>query len=73
MTIEGGHIEQLSNGIAVKNDELGTLSITGGTIIGTGTAGQAVQNWNVATISDGDLTGDVTTWNYLNGGVSTTS
>ena len=66
MTIEGGHIEQLSNGIAVKNDELGTLSITGGTIIGTGTAGQAVQNWNVATISgEAYIVGDVYSMKYV--------
>ena len=50
----------LSNGfIALKNDTDGTMNITGGTI----TSGdQAVQNWNKATISGGELTGKVYCW-----------
>ena len=47
--------------IAVKNDDYGKLKLTGGTI----TSGdQAVQNWNEATISGGNLTGSVITWSY---------
>ena len=50
----------LSNGfIALKNDTDGIMNITGGTI----TSGdQAVQNWNKATISGGELTGKVYSW-----------
>lgn len=61
LTISGGTISQ-DNFIAVKNDEKGTLNITGGTIF---SETQAVQNWCDATISGGNLTGDVTTWAYL--------
>lgn len=61
LTISGGTIKQ-DNFIAVKNDENGTLNITGGTI---SSETQAVQNWCDATISGGNLTGDVTTWAYL--------
>ena len=62
LTISGGNISQ-GNFIAVKNDEKGTLSITGGTITSNT---QAVQNWCEAEISGGELTGDVTTWAYSN-------
>ena len=58
--INGGNISQ-DNFIAVKNDEVGTLVINGG-IISSKT--QAVQNWMDATIENGYLTGDVTTWAY---------
>ncbi len=61
LTISGGIISQ-ANFIAVKNDEKGTLNITGGTISSNT---QAVQNWCNATISGGNLTGAVTTWAYL--------
>lgn len=60
LTISGGTIKQ-DNFIAVKNDEKGTLNITGGTISSNT---QAVQNWCDATISGGNLTGAVTTWAY---------
>ena len=57
LTVSRGN---LSNGfIALKNDTNGTMKITGGTI----TSGdQAVQNWNKATISGGELTGKVYCW-----------
>ena len=57
LTVSSGN---LSNGfIALKNDTDGTMNITGGTI----TSGdQAVQNWNKATISGGELTGKVYSW-----------
>ena len=55
----------LSNGfIALKNDTAGTLNITGGTIT---SADQAVQNWNKATISGGELIGSVYSWSAGNG------
>ena len=60
LTITGGYFQQ-DNFIVVKNDEHGTLEITGGTIKSND---QAVQNWNKATISSGDLTGDVSSWAY---------
>ena len=57
LTVSSGN---LSNGfIALKNDTDGIMNITGGTI----TSGdQAVQNWNKATISGGELTGKVYSW-----------
>ncbi len=64
LTISGGTISQ-DNFIAVKNDENGTLNITGGTIF---SETQAVQNWCNATISGGNLTGAVTTWAYNDNG-----
>ena len=60
LTIEGGNISQ-DYFIAVKNDEKGTLNITGGTI---SSKTQAVQNWCKAEITSGKMTGDVTTWAY---------
>ena len=55
--------------IAVKNDDYGKLKLTGGTI----TSGdQAVQNWNEATISGGNLTGSVIAWSYTGHPSSTT-
>ena len=62
LTIEGGHISQ-DNFIAVKNDENGTLKITGGVIT---SKTQAVQNWDDAEISGGKITGAVATWAYSN-------
>ena len=56
LTIKGGNIKQ-DGFIAVKNDDLGKLFITGGTITATGTAGDivisAVQNWSEASITGG--------------------
>ena len=66
LTITGGVLEQ-QNFIAVKNDELGTLNMSGGTVK---SATQAVQNWFEATLSGGDLTGNVVTWGYVDNGVS---
>lgn len=55
----------LSNGfITLKNDTAGTLNVTGGTIE---SEDQAVQNWNEATISGGELTGMVYSWSAGNG------
>lgn len=68
LTINGGSIEQ-GNFIAVKNDDFGILSITGGTF---NSGNQAVQNWSEATISGGNFeTGDIITWSY--GGSNSTT
>lgn len=64
LSIEGGTIYQ-KDFIAVKNDDLGVLSVTGGTITATnsytGYDYSAVQNWGNAEISGGELTGCVWT------------
>lgn len=60
MTIKGGYFGQ-DNFITIKNEEKGTLNIEGGVIE---SKTQAVQNWENATISGGQLTGEVTTWTY---------
>ncbi|HIT93803.1 MAG TPA: N-acetylmuramoyl-L-alanine amidase family protein [Candidatus Faecivivens stercoripullorum] len=57
----GGTFGQ-DNFIAVKNDECGTLNISGGTIT---SKTQAVQNWCNANITGGTLTGSVTSWTYM--------
>ena len=50
----------LQNGfITLKNDTAGRLNVTGGTITSDD---QAIQNWNEATISGGELTGLVYSW-----------
>ena len=50
----------LHNGfITLKNDTAGRLNVTGGTITSDN---QAIQNWNEATISGGELTGLVYSW-----------
>lgn len=59
MTISGGHIEFWFN--AVKNEEYGTLTVTGGTIDSNH---QSIQNWNEATITGGTFNGEVATWHY---------
>lgn len=60
LNIKGGDIKQ-DGFIAVKNDDLGILNVTGGTITTTGDkpgySASAVQNWNQATISGGTVTG----------------
>jgi hypothetical protein len=61
LTISGGEISQ-ADFIAIKNDDFGKLSITGGTF---NSGNQAVQNWSEATISGGNFeTGDIITWSY---------
>ena len=59
MTISGGHIKFWFN--AVKNEEYGKLTVTGGTI---DSDHQSIQNWNVATITGGTFNGEVATWHY---------
>ena len=61
LNIEGGTFEQ-ENFIVIKNDDYGTLNISGGTINSTNS--QAVQNWATANISNGTMNGDVHSWAY---------
>lgn len=61
LNIEGGTFEQ-DNFIVIKNDDYGTLNISGGTINSTNS--QAVQNWATANISNGTMNGDVYSWAY---------
>lgn len=61
LNIEGGTFEQ-ENFIVIKNDDYGTLNISGGTINSTNS--QAVQNWATANISNGTMNGDVYSWAY---------
>ena len=65
LNISGGHIYQM-NFIAVKNDDFGTLNITGGLIeageaIGGNSGASAVQNWNTANITGGIINGHIMT------------
>ena len=64
LIISGGHIQQ-DGFIAVKNDDYGILSITGGTITTTGdtdtNTASAVQNWCKADITGGIINGTVWT------------
>lgn len=61
LNIEGATFEQ-ENFIVIKNDDYGTLNISGGTINSTNS--QAVQNWATANISNGTMNGDVYSWAY---------
>lgn len=58
LTINGGEFQQ-DNFIVIKNDDLGVLNITGGTI--TSKNDQAVQNWSQASITGGTLDGAIRT------------
>ena len=60
LNIQGGTLQQ-NNFIAVKNDDYGTLKVSGGTIISNE---QAIQNWNQATITGGTMQGNVYTWSW---------
>ena len=65
LNITGGHIYQ-KNFIAVKNDDFGTLNVTGGLIeagasIGGNAGASAIQNWNIANITGGTVNGSVMT------------
>ena len=41
--------------IVLKNDDNGTITMTGGTVSTTGAGGSALQNWGQATVSGGTL------------------
>ncbi|WP_409969503.1 S-layer homology domain-containing protein [Bengtsoniella intestinalis] len=51
MIINGGTYTNGGEAIVIKNDEYGVLEINGGTFTGH----NALQNWNIATINDGEF------------------
>ena len=57
LNITGGKLEQ-QNFIAIKNSALGTLHVTGGTIT---SKHSAIQNWFEATITGGEINGQLWT------------
>lgn len=63
LTITGGTLEQ-TNFIAIKNDALGKLRVTGGKITSNHSA---IQNWYEATITGGEITGQLWTDAYMVG------
>ena len=63
-TVSGGTIRQ-DKMIAMKNDDTGTLTVTGGKII---SEDQAIQNWKTAKIEGGEIEGNVYTWAYVEKG-----
>ena len=63
-TVSGGTIRQ-DKMIAMKNDDTGTLTVTGGKII---SEDQAIQNWKTAEIEGGEIEGNVFTWAYVDKG-----
>lgn len=69
LNIEGGYIRQ-DNFIAIKNDDLGTVNVTGGTVVSNESS---VQNWGEANITGGELNGVVytSTWNDNYTGIQT--
>lgn len=64
LKITGGTYTQ-NNFIVIKNDDYGTLNITGGTF---NSKDQAVQNWNTTTITGGTFNGDVKSWAWEGNG-----
>ena len=63
LNISGGKIEQ-KNFIAIKNGALGKLNVTGGTI---SSDHSAIQNWFEATITGGEINGQLWTDAYIEG------
>lgn len=61
LNISGGKIEQ-KNFIAIKNGALGKLNVTGGTI---SSDHSAIQNWFDATITGGEINGQLWTDAYI--------
>lgn len=68
LEINGGKIEQ-KHFIAVKNDDFGKITVTGGTITSDE---QAIQNWTEVSVTGGDINGKVVTWAYTGGAASKT-
>ena len=67
LTLTDMTISRGADGIAVKNDENGvgnggTLVVNNSTITGSGSRGQAIQNWGTATINSGTFDGQVNAW-----------
>lgn len=69
LTVSNGLIQQ-DNFIALKNDDYGELTVTGGIIISNE---QALQNWSQAELSGGTFKGNVITWSYEEGTTSKTT
>ncbi len=70
LAISGGRV-YAELGIAVKNDDHGTLTMTGGEVTSNSAAHghnyAAIQNWTMhATVSGGTINGEVQTWTYDN-------
>ena len=63
LNISGGKFEQ-RNFIAIKNGALGKLNVTGGTI---SSDHSAIQNWFEATITGGEINGQLWTDAYIEG------
>ena len=63
LNISGGKFEQ-KNFIAIKNGALGKLNVTGGTI---SSDHSAIQNWFEATITGGEINGQLWTDAYIEG------
>ena len=61
LNISGGNFEQ-KNFIAIKNGALGKLNVTGGTI---SSGHSAIQNWFEATITGGEINGQLWTDAYI--------
>lgn len=68
LEINGGKIEQ-KHFIAVKNDDFGKITVTGGTITSDE---QAIQNWTEVSVTGGTINGKVITWAYEGGAASKT-
>lgn len=68
LEINGGKIEQ-KHFIAVKNDDFGKITVTGGTITSDD---QAIQNWTEVSVTGGAINGKVVTWAYTGGAASKT-
>lgn len=69
LTVSNGLIQQ-DNFIALKNDDYGELTVTGGIIISNE---QALQNWSQAELSGGTFKGKVITLSYKDGTTSKTT
>lgn len=69
LTINGGKF--YGGKITVKCDEKGTLNVTGGEFFASNEedgSNDAIQGWNVVTVSGGTFHGPVSSWSYTSGG-----
>ncbi len=61
LNIVGGTFQQ-DDYIVIKNDDYGILNISGGTF--NSKNDQVIQNWSIATITGGEMNGEVITWSW---------
>ena len=61
LVVNGGKLQQ-DNFICIKNDDYSILEVNGGEIISA--SNQAIQNWDEAKITGGQIKGQVITWSY---------